>query len=76
MFITDTVDAVYRPEEWLPEAMLDQLAEIAGSLPMVSDGSALVTNRSNMAISTTLILQYICMTLLTKRQCVGRYSMG
>ncbi|KAH6916730.1 Dopey, N-terminal-domain-containing protein [Coprinopsis sp. MPI-PUGE-AT-0042] len=35
MFITDTVDAVYRPEEeWLPEAMLDQLAEIAGSLPM------------------------------------------
>ncbi|TFK26748.1 hypothetical protein FA15DRAFT_255211 [Coprinopsis marcescibilis] len=36
IFVTDTIDAVYRPEEWFPEAMLDQLAEIAGSLPMDS----------------------------------------
>lgn len=34
MFITDTVDAVYRPDDWFPEAMMDQLAEIAGSLPV------------------------------------------
>ncbi|CAA7265849.1 unnamed protein product [Cyclocybe aegerita] len=27
IFITDTVDAVYRPDGWSPEAMLDQLAE-------------------------------------------------
>jgi len=32
-FITDTIDAVYRPDEIVPEAMLDQLAEIAGGLP-------------------------------------------
>ncbi|KAF8273824.1 Dopey, N-terminal-domain-containing protein [Lactarius quietus] len=32
-FITDTIDAVYRPDENFPEAMLDQLAEIAGGLP-------------------------------------------
>ncbi|KAH9043683.1 Dopey, N-terminal-domain-containing protein [Lactarius pseudohatsudake] len=32
-FITDTIDAVYRPDEIIPEAMLDQLAEIAGGLP-------------------------------------------
>jgi hypothetical protein len=32
-FITDTIDAVYRPDEIAPEAMLDQLAEIAGGLP-------------------------------------------
>jgi len=32
-FITDTVDAVYHPDEWLPEAILDQLGEIAGQLP-------------------------------------------
>ena len=35
MFVTDTVDAIYRPNDWFPEAMMDQLAEIAGSLPRV-----------------------------------------
>lgn len=34
VFITDTVDAVYRPDDWFPEAMMDQLSEIAGSLPI------------------------------------------
>ncbi|KIJ53578.1 hypothetical protein M422DRAFT_73885 [Sphaerobolus stellatus SS14] len=34
MFITDTVDAVYRPDNWMPEALLDQLAEIASDLPI------------------------------------------
>ncbi|KAF8510422.1 Dopey, N-terminal-domain-containing protein [Hysterangium stoloniferum] len=33
MFITDTVDAVYRPDSWVPEALLDQLAEIISDLP-------------------------------------------
>ncbi|KAF9011155.1 Dopey, N-terminal-domain-containing protein [Cyathus striatus] len=37
MFITDTVDAVYRPDEWTPEAMMDQLSEIVGSLPAGDD---------------------------------------
>jgi hypothetical protein len=34
IFITDTIDAVYRPDDWFPEAMMDQLSEIAGSLPI------------------------------------------
>ncbi|ETW86774.1 hypothetical protein HETIRDRAFT_30556 [Heterobasidion irregulare TC 32-1] len=34
IFITDTVDAVYRPDDWLPEAMFDQLAEIGSRLPI------------------------------------------
>ncbi|KAK2464744.1 hypothetical protein APHAL10511_003162 [Amanita phalloides] len=34
IFITDTVDAVYRPDNWYPEAMMEQLAEIVGSLPV------------------------------------------
>ncbi|KAF9225321.1 hypothetical protein BS17DRAFT_872565 [Gyrodon lividus] len=34
MFVTDTVDAVFRPDDWNPEAMFDQLAEIVGSLPI------------------------------------------
>ncbi|EIN14374.1 hypothetical protein PUNSTDRAFT_140678 [Punctularia strigosozonata HHB-11173 SS5] len=33
IFITDTVDAVYRPDGWYPDALLDQLAEIAADLP-------------------------------------------
>ncbi|KAG5652198.1 hypothetical protein H0H81_005933 [Sphagnurus paluster] len=33
IFITDTVDAIYRPDNWFPEAMMDQLAEIVGALP-------------------------------------------
>ncbi|KAG8219398.1 Dopey, N-terminal-domain-containing protein [Butyriboletus roseoflavus] len=34
IFVTDTVDAVFRPDDWNPEAMFDQLAEIVGSLPI------------------------------------------
>lgn len=34
MFITDTVDAVYRPDNWFPEAILDRLAEVAGARPV------------------------------------------
>ncbi|KAG9047301.1 hypothetical protein FS842_000675 [Serendipita sp. 407] len=33
MFITDTIDAVYRPEDWAPESLLDQLAEMVTNLP-------------------------------------------
>ncbi|KAH7907786.1 Dopey, N-terminal-domain-containing protein, partial [Hygrophoropsis aurantiaca] len=34
MFITDTVDAVYRSDDWHPNAMMDLLAEVIGSLPV------------------------------------------
>lgn len=34
IFITDTADAIYRPDDWLPDAMLDRLAEVTGSLPL------------------------------------------
>ncbi|TFK70447.1 hypothetical protein BDN72DRAFT_887964 [Pluteus cervinus] len=34
IFITDTVDAIYRPNEWFPEAMMDQLAETINSVPI------------------------------------------
>ncbi|KAF5380337.1 hypothetical protein D9757_007927 [Collybiopsis confluens] len=39
IFVTDTVDAIYRPNDWFPEAMMDQLAEIAGSLPRPTSSS-------------------------------------
>jgi len=34
IFVTDTVDAIYRPDDWFPESLMDQLAEIIGDLPM------------------------------------------
>ncbi|GBE77521.1 hypothetical protein SCP_0103960 [Sparassis crispa] len=34
IFITDTVDAVYRPDNWFPEAILDRLAEATNDLPI------------------------------------------
>ncbi|KAI0095247.1 Dopey, N-terminal-domain-containing protein [Irpex rosettiformis] len=33
IFITDTVDAIYPPDRWIPIALLDRLAEIVGALP-------------------------------------------
>jgi hypothetical protein len=34
IFITDTVDAIYQPNNWAPEAMMDQLADVTGNLPI------------------------------------------
>jgi len=34
IFVTDTVDAVYHPDAWYPEALLDQLSTIVGDLPV------------------------------------------
>ena len=34
VFITDTIDAIYRPDNWHPEALMDLLAEIVTNLPV------------------------------------------
>ena len=39
IFITDTVDAIYKPENWTPAALLDRLSDVAGQLP--SEGVSL-----------------------------------
>jgi hypothetical protein len=43
MFVTDTTDAAYPPEEYSPEALMDRLAEIlianAGGAPVSLSGS-------------------------------------
>ncbi|KAG6877601.1 hypothetical protein C0993_005727 [Termitomyces sp. T159_Od127] len=51
IFVTDTVDAIYRPDNWFPEAMMDQLAEIAGALP-VDGGANGVTVPNSLTTST------------------------
>lgn len=45
MFVTDTVDAVYRPEAWIPESVMDQLAEIIVDLPDLRVRSFLFPHR-------------------------------
>ena len=42
IFITDTVDAVYHPDDWMPEAIFDQLAEIASQLPASEVGHSCI----------------------------------
>lgn len=49
VFITDTIDAVYRPDEIPPVAMLDQLSEIAGGLPPPQE-SAQISNSAFTAL--------------------------
>ncbi|KAI8981167.1 Dopey, N-terminal-domain-containing protein [Trametes punicea] len=44
IFVTDTVDAVYRPDDWIPEALLDRLAEVVGALP----ATEVCTRQSNV----------------------------
>ncbi|KXN85691.1 Protein dopey [Leucoagaricus sp. SymC.cos] len=41
IFITDTVDAIYRPDNWSPEAMMDQLADVTGNLPIADSRKTL-----------------------------------
>jgi len=48
IFITNTIDAVYRPDEIAPVAMLDQLSEIAGGLPPPQENAQ---NSANAAFS-------------------------
>ncbi|KZO91887.1 hypothetical protein CALVIDRAFT_601960 [Calocera viscosa TUFC12733] len=33
MFVTDTVDAIYKPDDWRPQSLMDQLAEVVSNLP-------------------------------------------
>jgi len=33
MFITDTADAIYPPEDWSPHSLLDRLAEVVRNIP-------------------------------------------
>ncbi|CAE6407081.1 unnamed protein product [Rhizoctonia solani] len=42
MFVTDTLDAVYRPDAWAPASLMDQLAEVIGSLPKLEQSTTSV----------------------------------
>ncbi|CAK5264480.1 unnamed protein product [Mycena citricolor] len=53
IFITDTVDAIYRPDGCFPEAMMDHLAEIVSSLPADTSSTFPVTPATPHAAMTT-----------------------
>lgn len=40
MFVTDTVDAVYPPDNWLPQAIMDRLGEILAPARANGEGDA------------------------------------
>ena len=44
VFITDTVDAVYRPDGSFPEAMMDQMAEVVTTLPVAVSFTSICPN--------------------------------
>ncbi|KAI0050603.1 hypothetical protein FA95DRAFT_1536117 [Auriscalpium vulgare] len=46
-FVTDNIDAVYRPDEIPSEAMFDQLAEIASRLPAAKDANQSIAQLSS-----------------------------
>jgi len=50
MFITDTVDAIYPPDGWRPEALLDKASEVVNSLPtrgMLNEGKTPISFTSS-----------------------------
>ncbi|KAG9078206.1 hypothetical protein FS749_009829 [Ceratobasidium sp. UAMH 11750] len=53
MFVTDTMDAVYRPDTWIPTSLMDQLAEIIGGLPQ-SEQNATILPSPPTAIQSAL----------------------
>ncbi|KAG8688167.1 hypothetical protein FRC08_011589 [Ceratobasidium sp. 394] len=42
MFVTDTMDAVYRPDTWIPTSLMDQLAEVIGGLPQSEQNATIL----------------------------------
>ncbi|KAG8740013.1 hypothetical protein FRC10_004853 [Ceratobasidium sp. 414] len=42
MFVTDTMDAVYRPDTWIPTPLMDQLAEVIGGLPQSEQNATIL----------------------------------
>ena len=41
LYITDTIDAVYRPSDWHPNALVDEISDEVGSLDQTSPGVGL-----------------------------------
>lgn len=54
IFVTDTVDAIYRPNDWSPLSLLDQLAEVAGNLPRVGSSNLVVNGIDQLLQNSTL----------------------
>lgn len=46
MFVTDTVDAIYPPDSWVPQAIVDRLGEVIASQPANGRSSATPASKS------------------------------
>ena len=45
LYVTDTIDAVYRPSDWRPTALVDEISDELGSLGQTSQGTGLSTSQ-------------------------------
>ena len=57
LYVTDTIDAVYRPSDWHPTALVDEISDELGSLGHMSSGIGLsATQASNMGGKRRMLL--------------------
>lgn len=49
MFVTDTVDAIYPPNSWIPQAIMDRLGEVIAAQP--ANGRSTATPSSKVSTS-------------------------
>ncbi|KAI9684026.1 MAG: hypothetical protein M1822_005853 [Bathelium mastoideum] len=58
LYVTDTIDAVYRPSDWHPTALVDEISDELGSLGQTSPGTGLsATQPSNMGGKRRMLLE-------------------
>ncbi|KAL9096355.1 MAG: hypothetical protein Q9165_001352 [Trypethelium subeluteriae] len=58
LYVTDTIDAVYRPSNWQPTALIDEISDELGSLGQMSPGAGLSsTQTSNMGGKRRMLLE-------------------
>ena len=52
MFVTDTVDAIYPPDNWLPQAIMDRLGELVNSNEKRASDSPLIARAPELSSPT------------------------
>ncbi|KAL9077097.1 MAG: hypothetical protein Q9157_003467 [Trypethelium eluteriae] len=58
LYVTDTIDTVYRPSNWHPTALVDEISDELGSLGQMSPGAGLSsTQTSNMGGKRRMLLE-------------------
>lgn len=58
LYVTDTIDAVYRPSDWRPTALVDEISDELGSLGQMSPGAGLsAVQQSDLGAKRRMLLE-------------------